>query len=464
MDENQNPTQNPSSPSGLGPTPNPNITPVQEPSSPATLPIGAPPPTPSPTTPQSSERPISVTPPENPSVVSAVEPPSVVSAVEPPPPPPQSFESQEDEPSNQVGPEDVDKNSPVIATPPKKSKTGLIAGISAILLLVISVPLGIILVNQQQEIREKAAALDCKNIKAADGQSLDDPANIGAKPSFEGSYGATACQKWVHQHNLAIIENCEKAKCSIKATDGQSLDDDQNKGARPAFCEQAKYDPVQTCQLWVNQHNTEKTTGKTTNQLRDECVNKACTVKASDGQSLDDNANKGSKAGFCEQNGWDTAKACQAWVNQHNSAVGSGGGSTVSSSTPSSCANIKSLDGQTLDEQSDDVKNNLFKGANRCQDWVDKHNTEIKDILVYKAGTKINKPISSNQLEQGDSVEFCVKEPSSKLKWKLELIVNHKQNNPLSGTTKNSRGEYCVQTTIPLDATSVNVKGSWKEL
>lgn len=308
--------------------------------------------------------------------------------------------------------------------------------------------------------------MDCKNIKAADGQSLDDSANIGAKPSFEGLYGTTACQKWVDQHNLAIINACEAAKCpeSIKANDGQSLNDDNNKGVRPAFCEQAKYDPTQACQLWVNQHNSEKTTGKTTDQLKDDCVNKACTVKASDNQSLDDNNNKGAKAGFCEQNGWDTAKACQAWVNQHNAAASSGGGSSVSSSTPSSCANIKSLDGQTLDEQSDNVKNNLFKGANRCQDWVDKHNSEIKDILVYKVGAKIDKDKLDNQFKQGDPVELCVKEPNSNLKWKLELIINHKQNNPLYGTTKNSRGEYCVQTTIPLDATSVNVKGSWKEL
>lgn len=80
------------------------------------------------------------------------------------PPPPSVLPADQGEPASPSlgGPSDLPPPvesglPPVVAPPPAKSKTKLFAAIAAVVLLLVSIPAGIILVRQQTDIREQAA-------------------------------------------------------------------------------------------------------------------------------------------------------------------------------------------------------------------------------------------------------------------------------------------------------------------
>lgn len=126
MDENQKPVLNPTPPVGGPPNPPP-LAPTDSPDIP-------PPPAPEPPAPTT-------------------------------PTPPTEEKSESDAPTGgdgaEVSTEDIEESNlpPVFTPPPKPNKTKLIASIAAILLLLVSIPAGIFLVQRSQEVREQAAEL-----------------------------------------------------------------------------------------------------------------------------------------------------------------------------------------------------------------------------------------------------------------------------------------------------------------
>lgn len=75
----------------------------------------------------------------------------------PPPSPPVDEQTTDDMP-----PQGESGLPPIVAPPPAKSKTKLFAAIAAVVLLLVSIPTGIILVRQQQELREQARVPTCE--------------------------------------------------------------------------------------------------------------------------------------------------------------------------------------------------------------------------------------------------------------------------------------------------------------
>lgn len=87
------------------------------------------------------------------------------------PPPPITLEKKSGEEGPGVTAEDVDKGiPPVIPPPPKRNLKPLIVSLAVLILLLVSIPAGIVLLRQPQEIRERAATpvSQCQDIKIYD--------------------------------------------------------------------------------------------------------------------------------------------------------------------------------------------------------------------------------------------------------------------------------------------------------
>lgn len=444
FDKNQNqplqPTDNTSSdgnppnPTGNNPQANrPIMVTEEEASSPAqaSSPLTPASPTQAPPSPSNDDTPPPPMPTQTPPFGTPPQPPEppkqdIPPTINPSPQPPPSGD-----PASDLMPDtNISSDIPPVIQPPQKSgKAKIIGAVVAILLLVVAIPIGVVLVQQQQELREQAAG-GCTDqnllsqagsiVAAVDGQSLatQDCTQVA---SFVTVHQSNAGSIWAREHNL------ELAGPIVPATDGQTLRDQPDEVVAAFVAAHG----TNAGRQWAEDHNAEIAQPSPTTPPQPtivqppdtsqcpELANAGTIAVAADGQSLA-TQDCAQVASFVTVHG---TNAGSVWATEHNLEIGCGkrpngdpdcpiakDGQSLATQDPAIIASFVSKwleqlgtgvgfrwqlehdlemtctppiatasDGQTLRDQSSSVISQYLEasGADACQVWADAHDAEV---------------------------------------------------------------------------------------
>ena len=348
---------------------------------------------------------------------------------------------------------------PIMSTPPKKKGKGkLIAGIAAVLVIVVALPIGLILVGQNQELRKNAAV---------DGGGGDGGAPTG---TFECSQDEA--DNGARDEECAIGNGCTGTKYSEydSSDDGQIYCHWSGCG-EPITCPQPTTAPSQPTTALPSSSPTtavvapEPTSGSGTGRNGESAGGNwasSCSalsqvghiVSSNDGKRIDDEA-------------LSSCAVVQQFVTQWGDRSGRRWAveRTCGSSVAQSCDGNKTLDG----EQGNIVADFIGRfGSNACSRWVTDHNAvpsvaaacqtggapACTGVRIYKYPYGTSDLISNgSQLMPGDAIKVCLVSTGNGTPM---VNVNGREG---VAQENGPQGEKCLQYDISGDATTLSANG-----
>src|SRR3989338_1218390 len=303
---------------------------------------------------------------------------------------------------------------PVMSVPKKASKAKLIAGLAAVALLVVAIPLAVFVISQNTELREKAADADIG------GGSCEADGVVGTTTDGAG------CTRNVHTREDCTTYEGGAYNCPATGGGGTSGIGGASGGQSGGSSGQSgACSGIENAGPLVSYPSEGIDLGNQTYAN--------CSV-------VTDFVGKyGSHAGKA----WALERTCKGGVSA-------------------------ACDGQNLITQSADVVQRLLYGygESACSAWVTEHNTEVKNcqgatqctgIKIYKYPYNSNNLVSKpydQKLAPGDPVKLCLVATGPGTP---EVNINGSGWRVAQET--NSAGERCLQYDIPGDATSMSVEG-----
>lgn len=309
---------------------------------------------------------------------------------------------------------------PIIEVPKKKSRAKLVAGLAAVLLLVVSIPLAVFVIGQNTELREKARSVD------DEGCEEDAVARVITK--------SDGCKYNIHQRkDCSTYEggayDCPSSQPAATATPAPQATPVPGGGGGTG-----------------GDGGTAGCPG---------IGNAGPLVHTSEGDNVDlgnqQYASCDVVASFVAQYG---TFAGRAWAVQH----------TCQPNVAAAC------DGQNLITQGAYIVQQYISanGVNACQVWANAHNSDpgtncqgagtanqCTGVRIYKYPYNVNNEVSApfnGKLAPGDAIKVCLVTSGSG--GRPEVAFDGTQNWEFAGET-GPRGEACRQHDIPAGATTL---------
>src|SRR3989338_2831310 len=370
---------------------------------------------------------------------------------------------------------------PVMSVKKKASKAKLIAGLAAVALLVVAIPLAVFVISQNTELREKAADADIG------GGGCEADGVVGTTTDGAG------CTRNVHSRSDCSTYEGGPYDCPGPQ---QPVQNPVDAGKQNREDNSDNPDSTgQRCDKDAVIRTTTDSQGCTRNvHTREDCTTYEggaynCPATGGGGTSGIGGASGGQSGGSSGQSG-----ACSGIENAGPLVSYPSEGIDLGNQTYANCSVVTDFvgkygshagkawalertckggvsaacDGQNLITQSADVVQRLLYGygESACSAWVTEHNTEVKNcqgatqctgIKIYKYPYNSNNLVSKpydQKLAPGDPVKLCLVATGPGTP---EVNINGSGWRVAQET--NSAGERCLQYDIPGDATSMSVEG-----
>ena len=376
--------------------------------------------------------------------------------------------------------EDKKKNSgsilpPIVEAPKKKSRAKLFAGLAAVLLLVLSIPLVVFVIGQNTELRERASA----------GEWRDDPAGAPEGYTWEASCGSSECSQnsdcpsgangqegWCYGFEsgfrcLQLVQNQSTPtpqNFTCNSVSGQyctadrcgNYGDISGSGTCPDFAPTC-------CSQAAGQATPTPTTGGGTGGGSGTT---ACPGIENAGPLV----HAGTEGINLGNQTYAPCNVVTDFVSRYNTYAGRAWAveRVCNDSVPAAS------DGQNLITQSEAVvAQYLSQGRNGCQAWVTAHNAELTGggagttanqctgVRIYKYPYNINNEVSApfnGKLAEGDPIKVCLITSGSG--GRPEVAFGGTQNWEFAGET-GPRNEACRQYDIPAGAVTLRFEARY---
>lgn len=366
---------------------------------------------------------------------------------------------------------------PIIEVPKKKSRAKLVAGLAAVLLLVVSIPLAVFVLGQNTELREKASPAD-ETFSCTPGEYR--------RTCTERPYGCTyrvyQCNESGDSENdLGTETNCALApsECNEWAPTSTPTQATPTESTRPACTDQCtgvsscrdqggSVDNSMSCSgstvCCIGGDGTGGSTPTPGDGTGGGAVSQRCAENPGDAPAATDGNNiysQGCSVVASFVNVWGQ-EAGRRWMWEHNLEL------ACQSTTLDSTA----CDGQTLRQQSTNVLQDFYSvtsnKAQACSNWVTQHNSDpgttcqsaaganqCTGVRIYKYPYDVNNEVSApfnGKLAGGDPIKVCLLTSGSG--GRPEVAFDGAQNWEFAGET-GPRGEACRQHDIPAGATTL---------
>ncbi|MBI2590903.1 MAG: hypothetical protein HYW33_03450 [Candidatus Blackburnbacteria bacterium] len=335
---------------------------------------------------------------------------------------------------------------PIMSAPPKKKGKGkLIAGIAAVLIIIVALPIGLILVGQNQELRKNAAA----TLPSEGGTTCTADAVVGTTTDSNG------CTRNIHTredcsryeggpYNCPTSNPVTTTPQPVTTTPGASGSGESGSQTGGAQCAENPGNPIkaeidgldiysQGCAVvasfvsrfgtdagaaWAAQHSLESVCNPTGIGM---------DTAACDGQTINsqNSINLWNTLYSVARQQGNVGRACINWVEEHNRAVNYCGGTPAGTTTTGGGSAAGS------------------GGAPQC--------TGVR-IYKYPYGTS-NLIANGSQLRGGDPIKVCLVSTGNGTPM---VNVNGREG---VAQENGPQGEKCLQYDISADATTLNARG-----
>lgn len=343
---------------------------------------------------------------------------------------------------------------PPVITPPTKNGNGkIIAVIAAVVLLLISIPVGVILVRQNLEVREKAREVydECEIDNTCD-EPIPDHPTPNPNPPTEAPTEAPQQPTQAPAEPDPSPPSDDENECSNEG--GSCVGSSGVCSNQGGYTSDASCSGNGICCMGSSGSPSVPTSTPTPTSGISACPGIENAGPLVHAGTEDINLGNQSYA--------DCATVTN-FVNQYGVYAGRGW------AVERVCGNgnvTAACDGQKLITQSADVVQRLLgaNGANACQVWVNQHNTDVNNcttapscvpISVYKYPYDAQFKVANlNSLKPGDPVKFCI---NASYGGSPQVRING--GSWRVAQENGSNGEKCFQYDIPGDATTLTVEG-----